>query len=236
MTQFALAARAQIRNIVLCTLATLTLAACGGGEAGSSSAAAAATTSDATASDSSASLVSSNVGMIDRSQGIDTTATTATVANTGAASTGATVASSTSSSSGTASSVTTTTANTTPASGTTSGTTSVTGTTTTTTTTVAANNKSTAPVKTTTTNGVATLDWLPPTENSDGSALTNLAGYTVYYGTSPGSLTQSIKVTNPGLTAYTVTNLSTGTWYFAVTSYSSTGVESTRTGTVSTTI
>jgi hypothetical protein len=77
---------------------------------------------------------------------------------------------------------------------------------------------------------------MPPTENNDGSALTNLAGYTVYYGTSPSNLTQSVKVTNPGLSAYTVTNLSSGTWYFAVTSYSSTGVESTRTGTVSTTI
>ena len=180
--------------------------------------------------------MSPNVGMIDRSQGIDTTATTATVANTGTASTGATVASSTSSSSVTSSSGTASSAAaptiTTPASGTTSGTTSGTGTTTT----VASSNKSTTPVKTTTTNGVATLDWLPPTENSDGSALTNLAGYTVYYGTSPESLTQSIKVTNPGLTAYSVTNLSSGTWYFAVTSYSSTGVESTRTGTVSTTI
>ncbi len=80
------------------------------------------------------------------------------------------------------------------------------------------------------------MDWMPPTENSDGSALTNLAGYTVYYGTSPSNLTQSVKVTNPGLTAYTVTNLSSGTWYFAVTSYSSAGIESTRTGTVSTTI
>jgi hypothetical protein len=77
---------------------------------------------------------------------------------------------------------------------------------------------------------------MPPTENSDGSALTNLAGYTVYYGTSPSNLTQSLKVTNPGLSAYTMTNLSSGTWYFAVTSYSSAGVESTRSGTVSTTI
>jgi hypothetical protein len=48
---------------------------------------------------------------------------------------------------------------------------------------------------------------MPPTENSDRSALTNLAGYTVYYGTSPGTLTQSVKVTNPGLSAYTVTDL-----------------------------
>jgi hypothetical protein len=66
--------------------------------------------------------------------------------------------------------------------------------------------------------------------------LTNLAGYTVYYGTSPSSLTQSVKVTNPGLSAYTMTNLPSGTWYFAVSSYTSTGVESARSGVVSTTI
>jgi hypothetical protein len=84
--------------------------------------------------------------------------------------------------------------------------------------------------------GAATLDWMPPTENSDGSALTDLAGYTVYYGTSPASLTQSVKISNPGLTAYTMTDLPSGTWYFAVTSYSSSGVESIRTGTISTTI
>jgi len=89
-----------------------------------------------------------------------------------------------------------------------------------------------APIST----GSATLDWTPPTTNSDGSALTNLAGYTVYYGTSPDSLTQSVKVSNPGLTAYTLSNLTSGTWYFAVTSYSSTGVESTRSGVISTRI
>jgi hypothetical protein len=81
--------------------------------------------------------------------------------------------------------------------------------------------------------GTATLDWTPPTQNSDGSVLTNLAGYTVYYGTSPDSLTQSVKVSNPGLTAYTLSNLQAGTWYFAVTSYSSAGVESTRSGVIS---
>jgi hypothetical protein len=84
--------------------------------------------------------------------------------------------------------------------------------------------------------GVATLDWMPPTENSDGSMLTDLAGYNVYYGTSPTSLTEKVKVANPGLSAYTVSNLTSGTWYFAVTSYSSSGVESTRSGTISTTI
>ena len=222
MTQFTLAARSQIRNVLLCTLATLTLAACGG-ESGSSSAAA-----TSPASDSVASLVSPNVGMIDRSQGVDTTQSTSE-SNTGAVSTATAVASNTSStatSSGSASG--------------TPGTTSGTGGTNTTTpaagTTVASNTKATPPVKSTTTSGVATLDWLPPTQNSDGSVLTNLAGYTVYYGTSPSNLSQSVKVTNPGLSAYSVTNLTSGTWYFAVTSYSTAGVESVRTGTVSTTI
>jgi hypothetical protein len=77
---------------------------------------------------------------------------------------------------------------------------------------------------------------MPPTENTDGSVLTNLAGYTVYYGTSASNLTQSVKVTNPGLTAYTLSDLPSGTWYFAVTSHSSTGIESSRSGVVSTTI
>jgi hypothetical protein len=42
-----------------------------------------------------------------------------------------------------------------------------------------------------------------------------------------------VKVSNPGLTAYTVSNLTSGTWYFAVTSYSSAGVESIRSGVIS---
>jgi len=94
--------------------------------------------------------------------------------------------------------------------------------------------KATTPVKTI--NGVATLDWMPPTSNSDGSVLTNLAGYTVYYGTSPNDLSKTIKVSNPGLTAYTVEGLTSGKWYFAVTAHSADGVESNRTVTVSTTI
>jgi hypothetical protein len=81
--------------------------------------------------------------------------------------------------------------------------------------------------------GAATLDWTPPTENSDGSTLTNLAGYHLYYGTSANDLSQSVQVSNPGLAAYTVANLPAGTWYFAVTSYSSAGVESARSATVS---
>jgi Fibronectin type III domain len=84
--------------------------------------------------------------------------------------------------------------------------------------------------------GTATLDWTPPTQNSDGSVLTNLAGYTVYYGTSPDNLTETVKVSNPGVAAYTLSNLAPGTWYFAVTAYSAARVESARSGVVSTQI
>jgi hypothetical protein len=81
--------------------------------------------------------------------------------------------------------------------------------------------------------GNTTLDWTAPTENSDGSVLTNLAGYKVHYGNNPGQLTQVIKVSNPGLTAYVVEDLSPGIWYFTVTSYASDGSESVNSAVVS---
>jgi Putative Ig domain len=84
--------------------------------------------------------------------------------------------------------------------------------------------------------GNTTLDWMPPTENTDGSVLTNLAGYKVHYGMSPGQLTQVDKLTNPGLTSYVVDNLSAGIWYFSVSSYSTNGTESSSSGTVWTVI
>jgi hypothetical protein len=84
--------------------------------------------------------------------------------------------------------------------------------------------------------GNAALDWMPPTENTDGSVLTNLAGYNVHYGTSPDKLTHVDKLTNPGLTSYVVDNLSAGTWYFTISSYSANGTESSNSGVVSTAI
>ena len=80
----------------------------------------------------------------------------------------------------------------------------------------------------------AVLDWTPPTENTDGSVLMNLAGYAVHYGTTPDNLTQTIKLANPGLTSYVVDNLASGTWYFYVTSFTADGVESSRSGVIST--
>jgi len=72
----------------------------------------------------------------------------------------------------------------------------------------------------------ATLTWTAPTTNTDGSAVTNLAGYHIYYGTSPSALTTAIDVPNPGTTSYTVNNLTTGTWYFAVNAYTTSGEDS----------
>jgi hypothetical protein len=76
------------------------------------------------------------------------------------------------------------------------------------------------------TNGMAQVNWTPPTQNTDGSALANLAGYRIYYGTSQTSLSQSVDVTNPGLASYTVSNLSTGTWYFDVVALNTSGAQS----------
>ncbi len=78
------------------------------------------------------------------------------------------------------------------------------------------------------TTGTATLSWSPPTTTTTGETLTNLAGYRVYYGTSAGALTQSVAVSNAGLTSTSVTGLTTGVWYFAVTAYTADGTESTQ--------
>lgn len=62
------------------------------------------------------------------------------------------------------------------------------------------------------------LAWDPPTNNVDGSALTNLAGYIVYYGTNSRVYTNRTDVSN--VTTTLVSNLSTNkTYYFAVTAY-----------------
>jgi len=82
----------------------------------------------------------------------------------------------------------------------------------------------------------ADLSWTPPLVNTDGSTLTNLSGYKVYYGTSPDELTQVITVGNAGLTRYVIDDLPSGKWYFAVTSVAADGAESQRSAVVATTI
>jgi len=79
-----------------------------------------------------------------------------------------------------------------------------------------------------------TLSWEAPTQNSDGSALMDLKGYKVHYGSASKSYSDTVQVANPGLTTYVVQNLPAGTYYFAVTSYNTAGHESTLSGEVST--
>ena len=84
--------------------------------------------------------------------------------------------------------------------------------------------------------GIAELTWTAPTQNEDGTALTNLAGYKVRYGQSPGALSQVLDIPSAGTTSVRVEGLTGGTWYFTVASYTNTGVESAPTGAVSKTI
>lgn len=70
------------------------------------------------------------------------------------------------------------------------------------------------------------LSWTPPSTNSDGSSLTNLAGYFVRCGNTPTAPVRPIMITVPSATSWRVTDLSAGTWYCAVWAYNSEGVES----------
>jgi len=85
-------------------------------------------------------------------------------------------------------------------------------------------------------NGTASLSWAPPTENTDGSPLTDLAGYKIHYGTSPGSYGNTITINNPGLTSHLIENLASSDWYFVMTSFNSSGIESNYSTEVSKTI
>lgn len=81
-----------------------------------------------------------------------------------------------------------------------------------------------------------TISWSAPIDNTNGTALTNLAGYNIYYGNSSTALSEKISLNTVGLLSYVISDLSSGTWYFAVTSVNSAGVESSPSATVSTTI
>ena len=74
--------------------------------------------------------------------------------------------------------------------------------------------------------GSATLSWTPPTQNSDGSPLTDLTGYKIYYGNESGNYQTSIQIDNPGIAIYVVEYLTPNTYYFVLTAINSSGVES----------
>ena len=74
--------------------------------------------------------------------------------------------------------------------------------------------------------GSMTLTWTAPTQNAYGSVLTDLAGYKIYYGTTPGNYTNQVRIDNPSVTTYLIENLLPNTYYVVATALNSLGVES----------
>ena len=66
--------------------------------------------------------------------------------------------------------------------------------------------------------GETTLSWDAPSTNTEGTPLTDLAGYFIYYGTATGDYSQIVDIGN--VTTNQVTNLIDGiTYYFAISAY-----------------
>ena len=88
------------------------------------------------------------------------------------------------------------------------------------------------------TDKTTTLSWSAPTRNSDGSPISNLAGYTLHYGTASQDYTGSIEITNPTATSYVVSagTFPAGTYYFAISAYNAQQVSSSMSGEVSVTV
>lgn len=70
--------------------------------------------------------------------------------------------------------------------------------------------------------GQGTVSWSAPTTYTDGTAVSSIAGYKIYYGTTPGSYSNNVSVGNQ--TSYTVSNLADATtYYFAVSAFDNNG-------------
>lgn len=70
-----------------------------------------------------------------------------------------------------------------------------------------------------------TVSWTPPTQNDDGTPLTDLKGYDVYYANSPTNGPIAVDVPNAGATSKVVgPGLAPGTYYIQVDAYTSAGI------------
>lgn len=74
----------------------------------------------------------------------------------------------------------------------------------------------------------AHLSWVAPTSREDGSPmnLSDIEKYEIHYGTSSGSYTNTVTVSDPQVTERTVNGLHPGTYYFAMRVYDSDGLAS----------
>ena len=69
------------------------------------------------------------------------------------------------------------------------------------------------------------LNWQAPTENTDGTLLTDLSGYRIYYGLRSGDYTDSVLVGAATTTSHAL-ELESGEYYFAMTALDADGNES----------
>jgi hypothetical protein len=88
----------------------------------------------------------------------------------------------------------------------------------------------------TTPSGIVSVSWSKPTENTDGSPLTDLAGFIVRYGTDASALSSLISVISPSATEAQIENLDPGNWYFEVAALTTANIVGLYSTTVSETI
>ena len=69
----------------------------------------------------------------------------------------------------------------------------------------------------------ASLSWSVPQFNTDGTSLTDVSGYRVYYGKNPSNLSASVLVPGMAASSHVITGLGAGTYYFAVATLSLAG-------------
>ena len=81
-------------------------------------------------------------------------------------------------------------------------------------------------VQATSSSAPVTLSWARPTQNVDGTQLSNLAGYRIHYGQVSGQYDYSVSVGSPSITSATIAYLAPARWYFAVTAVTSSGTQS----------
>ena len=76
--------------------------------------------------------------------------------------------------------------------------------------------------------GTASVSWTAPTQNMDGTPLTNLAGYKLYWATTTAGVPSAtpVVINSPTTLSYNVTGLAAGTWYFGAKASNSAGVDS----------
>ena len=72
--------------------------------------------------------------------------------------------------------------------------------------------------------GTLVVSWHAPTTNTDGTPLTDLTGYTIYYGTQPGVYMKTLAINDPTATHAVIHGLQPGTHYFvAISANNATG-------------